>query len=85
MGNVVGLKGPDYLTDVAKTLRAIANDIESGQVAKPDVVVLVAITEGEPISLYSSGHKADDYGTIAALEIGKQFAISMNLERSFEG
>ncbi|MDX1464482.1 MAG: hypothetical protein R3215_02110 [Halomonas sp.] len=76
MADVTRLPCATYRTDIPTSLRALADQIESGETPMPESVTIVTSTE-EGVEVYSQGLRADDdIFTIGLLEMAKGLVIA---------
>jgi len=74
--NVTRLPCETYRTDIPASLRALADQIESGEVELPESMVMVSSAE-DGVVVYTQGMRADDdVLTIGLLEMGKGLVIA---------
>lgn len=66
-----------YRTDIPASLRALADQIESGETPTPESLVMISSAAGETVEVYTQGIRADDdVFTIGLLEMGKGLVIA---------
>ena len=75
MSNLTVINGPDFRQDPVKALRAIADDIEAGDVPAPDVLAITAYTAGEKSTLWGVGRLASSMMVLSTLDLGRVIAI----------
>lgn len=76
MGSVTRLPCQTYLTDIPASLRAFADQLESGEIETPESLVMVS-SGGDGVAVYTQGMRADDdLLTVGLLEIGKGLVIN---------
>lgn len=71
--NVVQLKREDW-RDAARTLRLIADRLDSGELNECEVGVL-SVVNGVRVEVFGFGRKADDLQCIAALRLAERKII----------
>ncbi len=76
MGSVTRLPCQTYLTDIPASLRAFADQLESGEIETPESLVMVS-SGGDGVVVYGQGLRADDdILTVGLLEMGKCLLIN---------
>lgn len=69
-----------YRTDIPRSLRALADQIESGEAPTPESLIMIASSD-EGVTVYSQGLRADDdVFTVGLLEFGKGLITSGHAE-----
>lgn len=82
MGSVTRLPCETYRTDIPASLRALADQIESGEVETPDSLVMVSSGENG-VSVCAQGIRADDdILTAGLLEFGKGLVVNAHCPAS---
>lgn len=75
MANITRLPCATYKTDIPASLRILADEIESGETALPESVVIISSGE-QGVEVFSQGMRADDdVFTIGLFEMGKNIII----------
>lgn len=67
--------------DAVKTLRRIADDLESGERPECSIGGLVLVSKECQVDVFAFGNKADDLQAIAAFRLGEQYLIGSILDR----
>lgn len=76
MGKVTQLPCATYRTDIPRSLRALADQIESGEAPTPESLIMIASSD-DGVTVYSQGLRADDdVFTVGLLEMGKGLVIA---------
>lgn len=76
MGDITRLPCATYRTDIPTSLRALADQIESGETPMPESLTIVSSGD-EGVEVYSQGLRADDdIHTIGLLELAKGLVIA---------
>lgn len=65
--------------DTVAALRAIADQIESGEQSRPKVGVLVLHGSDNRIETFGFGSKADDLSALGLLRVGEQIIVNGQL------
>lgn len=82
--NVTRLPCATYRTDIPASLRGMADQIESGELPVPELMVMVT-TSKDGIDVFSQGIRADDdVFTIGLLNLGKDRLIAAHLSEDAE-
>jgi hypothetical protein len=66
--------------DAARTLRKIADDLESGEFGACKIGVLALMTESREVKAFGFGPVADDLQTLALFRLGEQKLIDVLLD-----
>lgn len=77
---IVEFKREDW-RDPVRTLRKIADQMESGEIPACKVGVLAMLSDGGMVDAFGFGPAADDLQAVALFRLGEQKLIDVMLER----